>query len=219
MVAAWQAEMSPHKLIEVLLAVKDMGIDVQPSKNFNEKHWLFLESYPDPEQKVTLELRVLQNYGYDKLVEWLDANGYLRLQQLEQPGDFIIRGDTIIVWTRQLDTIIRFTFDGDIVEQIAKVDPETQKVEVVTTASIINVIKRDSVPVEKVLIHTPPVVEVDVTGVMPTFTTPNVPEPSKRIVRKKDDPRKYPASTVNKLVKSFAKLDKNHPFHSLVKWS
>lgn len=122
MVAAYEAPYTPHKLIEILLHLKMMGLDISPSPSLHPKRWLYLD-LPKIYEKQTIKTR--DTLSYETLMVWLEKNGYARIKDVEQPGDFAIKGDSFYIWTKQDDALVRLVFDGDTVESISQVDPET----------------------------------------------------------------------------------------------
>ncbi len=61
----------------------------------------------------------------DALIAWLAGNGYARLEAVENPGDFAVRGDILDVWAAGLQQPARIDFFGDQIERIHGFDPET----------------------------------------------------------------------------------------------
>jgi transcription-repair coupling factor (superfamily II helicase) len=60
------------------------------------------------------------------LVRWLDAAGYKRLDAVEEPGDFAVRGGIIDIFVPGADSVpVRLDFFGDEVDSIVEFDLET----------------------------------------------------------------------------------------------
>jgi transcription-repair coupling factor (superfamily II helicase) len=83
----------------------------------------------------------------EKLIVWLSDHGYNRLDQVEVPGDFAVRGGIIDIYipgvipgTDQVGLAIRVDFFGDQVESIRSFDVETlgsgEKVQQITLYDI-----------------------------------------------------------------------------------
>jgi transcription-repair coupling factor (superfamily II helicase) len=71
------------------------------------------------EPGLTLEIETLSN--------WLVAHEYHRLDQVEQPGDFAIRGDIVDIYPSGVGFPVRCDFWGDEIETIRRFDPGTQR--------------------------------------------------------------------------------------------
>ena len=61
----------------------------------------------------------------DTLITWLAGHGYVRLEAVENPGDFSVRGDILDVWAAGCQQPARIDFSGDQIERIHHFDPET----------------------------------------------------------------------------------------------
>jgi len=221
-VMAWQAEMSVHALIEILLAIQKRGCSVIPSQSLSKDRWLYLDI---PEKIVTTEIRPLQEYGFNKLINWLTENGYTRLNTVEQPGDIAVVGDSIFVWTRDCDALFRYVFDGDIVESIAKIDPQTMNAESLLSAIISNVPVRSTIAKKKKYIR-----KIDIPGEI-TLSPPKTESVENSTIRKiqqvsdmsnlspveeHDPSRKYSSSQARQLMERLQLT--NHPLRNMIKW-
>lgn len=60
-----------------------------------------------------------------ELIEWLVEHGYNRLDQVEQPGDFAVRGGIVDIFVLGDELPVRIEFWADVVESIRRFDPVT----------------------------------------------------------------------------------------------
>jgi transcription-repair coupling factor (superfamily II helicase) len=94
-----------------------------------------MQSVPSREQFswLMLALKAGQNLEPEKLIVWLSEHGYNRLDQVEVPGDFAVRGGIIDIYLpgqfeqsgEQLGLTIRVDFFGDQIESIKRFDLDT----------------------------------------------------------------------------------------------
>ena len=110
---------------------------------FAEKKWTdggilvasiqsLMQSVPSPRQleQLILPLRPGQNFEAEKLIVWLSEHGYNRLDQVEVPGDFAVRGGIIDIYLpgifqqagEQLGLTVRIDFFDDQIESIRRFD-------------------------------------------------------------------------------------------------
>src|SRR5206468_786228 len=94
-----------------------------------------MQSVPS-RQQLDLLIRTLkpgQELEPEKLIVWLTEHGYNRLDQVEVPGDFAVRGGIIDVYlpgehaesNDQIGLTARIDFFGDQVESIKRFDLDT----------------------------------------------------------------------------------------------
>jgi len=91
-----------------------------------------MQSMPSRQQldQLILPLRAGQNLEAEKLIVWLSEHGYNRLDQVEVPGDFAVRGGIIDVYLpgiyqgagEQLGLTVRVDFFDDQIESIRRFD-------------------------------------------------------------------------------------------------
>ncbi len=85
--------------------------------------------FPVPSRKVqkknTISLQVALEYDIEKIADWLIEHGYTRLDQVEQQGDFAIRGGIVDVYPCGTGNPHRLEFFGDELESIRLFDPGT----------------------------------------------------------------------------------------------
>ena len=94
-----------------------------------------MQSVPSPQQltELILTLKAGQELEPEKLIVWLSEHGYNRLDQVEVPGDFAVRGGIIDVYLpgefkeagEQVGLSIRVDFFGDQIESIKHFDLDT----------------------------------------------------------------------------------------------
>ena len=63
----------------------------------------------------------------DKLVEWLEINGFVRSATVRDTGEYAVRGGILDLFAPALAEPIRLDFFGDTLESIRTFDPETQR--------------------------------------------------------------------------------------------
>jgi transcription-repair coupling factor (superfamily II helicase) len=64
--------------------------------------------------------------GMEKIMQWLELNGYTRASTVREPGDYAVRGGILDLYPPGLDLPVRFDFFGDTLETIRAFDPQTQ---------------------------------------------------------------------------------------------
>jgi len=83
---------------------------------------------------LTKPLRVGEEHAPEEIVRWLDEAGYKRVDAIEEPGDFAVRGGIIDVFAPTpgergeaefASAPVRLDFFGDELESIAEIDLET----------------------------------------------------------------------------------------------
>jgi transcription-repair coupling factor (superfamily II helicase) len=94
-----------------------------------------MQSVPSRRQLDQLihTLRNGQTLEIEKFIVWLSEHGYNRLEQVEVPGDFAVRGGIVDIYLpglheragQQVGLTVRVDFFGDSVESIRRFDPET----------------------------------------------------------------------------------------------
>lgn len=88
-----------------------------------------MQPAPSPESldANSLTLTVGGRHDPEAVVDFLSARGYSRLDQVEDPGDFALRGGILdIFWTTDLDPV-RIEFFGDRVESIRQFEVGSQR--------------------------------------------------------------------------------------------
>ena len=85
-----------------------------------------MQSTPDAADLPSLLRRVVVGDapGFDGFVRWLDSVGYTRVEAIDSPGEFSVRGGIIDVF-HPGDMPIRLDFFGDEVESIREIDLDT----------------------------------------------------------------------------------------------
>jgi transcription-repair coupling factor (superfamily II helicase) len=76
--------------------------------------------------RVLRSIRVGDRVDLRELAAWLDAGGYRRVEAIESPAEFAIRGGILDVFVPGSDAPVRFDLFGDEVERIFEVDLATQ---------------------------------------------------------------------------------------------
>jgi len=88
-----------------------------------------MQSVPTPEalQEATLALRTGQTVEPNHLAGWLLDHGYQRVDQVEEPGHFAIRGGIVDVFSPGLAEPVRIEFFGDLIDSVRTFDLGTQR--------------------------------------------------------------------------------------------
>lgn len=124
----------------VVSSLKDLGSDHGPHIIVAPVQALMQAvPLPDAMADFTLTLETGMELSPARLLDWLDAAGYTRVDAIEQPGDFATRGGIIDIFppagsAQQADTAgaesaavgpIRLDYFGDEIESIALIDVDT----------------------------------------------------------------------------------------------
>lgn len=202
-VCGWRAKMGVHKLIEVLIHLSDMGHVIKPSSTLPSKKWLYLEA---PKVVYTISLKGGQKTSQEDLIVWLEGEGYRRLPEVEDPGDFAIKGEQFLIWTREDDKLLRVVLDGETVESIAFVNADTLDNDFVPEVIIKGLVERSAttgtVLTEFAVILTDIKVRQPLASQQPyRFNKPRFSKPHRQ-----------------NMYRSLVKLDENHPFFNMIKW-
>lgn len=92
------------------------------------KDSLLQEIYPQQKfLSLCRSLEVGEELGYSLLLEILYRNGFNRVENVAEPGEFSVRGEIVDFWTPQEENPHRLAFDRDVVEKITVFDPFTQR--------------------------------------------------------------------------------------------
>jgi transcription-repair coupling factor (superfamily II helicase) len=63
--------------------------------------------------------------GQRGVIAWLTDSGYKRLDSIEEPGDFAVRGGIVDIFPPGSDSAVRLDFFGDRIESITEIDLDT----------------------------------------------------------------------------------------------
>ncbi len=87
-----------------------------------------MQGIPDAIQldRLLRTLKVGQTVDLRELAAWLDAGGYRRVEAIESPAEFAIRGGILDVFVPGSEAPVRLDFFGDEIERIFEVDLATQ---------------------------------------------------------------------------------------------
>ncbi len=100
-----------------------------------------LQAAPTAEAQQQLLLRLARNgrVGLTNLVRWLDAAGYSRVEEIEEPGDFAVRGGVVDVFALGAPALgaegptivsaVRVDFFGDEIESLHVIDLDSMGVD------------------------------------------------------------------------------------------
>jgi len=88
-----------------------------------------MQSVPNPEalKAAMFTLTVGQEQDPRKLADWLVDHGFTRLDLVETPGDFALRGDILDIWPPAEPDPYRLDFFDDTIESIRRIDIGTQR--------------------------------------------------------------------------------------------
>ncbi|MFA5865176.1 MAG: transcription-repair coupling factor [Phycisphaerae bacterium] len=88
---------------------------------------LFPVPTPEVLRANSLTVKPRQKMPIEQLAGWLAERGYNRLDQVEQPGDFSIRGDIVDIYPSGVGFPVRCDFFDDQIETIRRFDPASQR--------------------------------------------------------------------------------------------
>ena len=88
-----------------------------------------LQPLPTPEalSRTSRTVRVGDELAVETLIVWLSARGMARVEVVEVPGEFSLRGGILDVFAPDASEPVRIEFFGDEVESIRPFDAETQR--------------------------------------------------------------------------------------------
>ncbi|HMD55131.1 MAG TPA: hypothetical protein VKJ65_11330, partial [Phycisphaerae bacterium] len=75
------------------------------------------------EQLITLSIG--RQLDREPLIDWLARHGYTRLEAVENPGDFAVRGEILDIWLAGSEKPVRIGFADQQIEILHGFDPET----------------------------------------------------------------------------------------------
>ena len=75
----------------------------------------------------TLTLKQGGMFAPDALTEALAANGYVRCEQVDAPGQYAVRGNILDIYSPQNLLPVRMEFWGDDIDTMAWFEPDTQR--------------------------------------------------------------------------------------------
>ena len=102
----------PHERFVVLTTVNAI-IQRAPPKDFVAK--------------ASLRLKPNLNIAFDRVVAWLEENGYSRASTVRDAGDYAVRGGIIDLFAPGGIGAVRLDFFGDSIETMRVFDPQTQR--------------------------------------------------------------------------------------------
>ncbi len=88
-----------------------------------------MQSVPSPQALAAqlLTLSTNQQHEPQQIARWLVDHGYSRLDQVESPGDFALRGDILDIYPPAEADPYRIDFFGNQIESIRRFDVSTQR--------------------------------------------------------------------------------------------
>jgi transcription-repair coupling factor (superfamily II helicase) len=63
----------------------------------------------------------------DRIIGWLELNGFIRVPTVRETGEYAVRGGIIDLYAPGMDLPVRLDFFGDTLESIRGFDPDTQR--------------------------------------------------------------------------------------------
>ncbi len=87
-----------------------------------------MQAVPTPErlEAMVRELRAGERVAQAELISWLAAGSYERVESVEKPGDFAVRGGLIDLFPTTGSVPVRIDFFGDEIERMFEIDLATQ---------------------------------------------------------------------------------------------
>jgi len=82
---------------------------------------------PSSLEAKTLTLRKGERRDPEEIARWLVDRGFVRLDQVEQPGDFALRGGILDIFASADADPVRLDFFGDEIESVRQFDAATQR--------------------------------------------------------------------------------------------
>ena len=123
------------ELLAERMAVVDTLTD--PKKQKNNKPVIIVASIQSLMQAVpdakavnewAISLQPGREYNQSQLINWLAEKSYSRVDVIEQPGEFAVRGGIVDIYLPPIDqneNAIRIDYFGDEIESINQIDPDT----------------------------------------------------------------------------------------------
>ncbi|MCG3137582.1 MAG: Transcription-repair-coupling factor [Phycisphaerae bacterium] len=91
-------------------------------------------------QALSLDLAVGQDYPLEQLMHWLVEHGFSRLEWVEAPGDFAVRGGIVDIFSVDHAAPLRIELFDERVESLRRFDLSSQRsIEVLKTARVTGV--------------------------------------------------------------------------------
>ncbi len=89
-----------------------------------------MQAVPDEKavNEWAISLQPGRQYNQSKLINWLAEKSYTRVDVIEQPGEFAVRGGIVDIYLPPIDqneNAIRVDYFGDEIESINQIDPDT----------------------------------------------------------------------------------------------
>jgi len=108
-VARAQQDQSPT----VLLTTVNAALQRVPARNFVTKE--------------ALSIAAGNVLAMDRVIQWLELNGFMRASTVREPGDYAVRGGIIDLYAPGTAEPVRLDYFGDTLESIRSFDPESQR--------------------------------------------------------------------------------------------
>ena len=88
-----------------------------------------IQRFPDPGlvRNRGLSACTGDTFDRDRLVAWLERNGFSRIPTVRDVGEYAVRGGIVDLFVPGTDTPLRFDFFGDTLESIRFFDPQNQR--------------------------------------------------------------------------------------------
>src|SRR6516165_944324 len=108
-VARAQQDQSPT----VLLTTVNAALQRVPARNFVTKE--------------ALSIAAGNVLAMDRVIQWLELNGFMRASTVREPGDYAVRGGIIDLYAPGTAEPVRLDYFGDTLESNRSFDPESQR--------------------------------------------------------------------------------------------
>ncbi len=104
-------------------------LDHEPPRLLLTTLQALLQPVPDRGQLAAQRraLRVGQTLALDEFCAWLVQHGFQRMEAVELPGEFSLRGGILDVFSHDAEAPCRVEFFGDDIESIRQFSPQTQR--------------------------------------------------------------------------------------------
>ena len=121
-----ESNVSPELLAQRLGVLADM--QAQRTADFYAAPVQALMQSVPTREALEDQLRVLRPGGkldFERFLGWLADRGYFRLESVENPGDYAVRGEIIDVWPAAAAEPVRIDLLDDVIENMHGFDPVT----------------------------------------------------------------------------------------------
>lgn len=143
------AELNILGLSDKTLVVSDLKLEALQEKltEISKKNnFILLSTYEFLTQELPPLNQIIQNttyvsvggeLSYQNLADYINLLNYEKVNFVESPGEFSLRGAIVDFWSFSEKNPVRLEFDGDFIESIRHFDPESQRsIQLIQTTTI-----------------------------------------------------------------------------------